>query len=72
MEACPPPDSGRGRGTTETSGRKTTQETLGGAGVSGANGVLHNHLPQIGEKKRGLNIETPFCTLVLKYISSKR
>ena len=31
VEACPPPDSGRGRGPTETSGRKTTQETLGGA-----------------------------------------
>ena len=42
-EACPPPDMGRGRGPTETSGRKTTQETLGGVGVSEANGVLCNH-----------------------------
>ena len=42
-EACPPPDTGRGRGPTETSGRKTTQDTLGGAGVSEANGVLRNH-----------------------------
>ena len=47
MEACPPPDLGRGRGLTETSGRETTQETLGGAGVSGANGVLHNHLQTV-------------------------
>ncbi len=47
VEACPPPDSGRGRGPTETSGRKTTQETLGGAGVSVANGVLHNHLQTV-------------------------
>ena len=38
--ACPPPDRGRGRGPAETSSREAgTQETLGGAGVSGANGV---------------------------------
>ena len=33
-EACPPPDTGRGRGPTDTSSREAgTQETLGGAGV---------------------------------------
>ena len=38
--ACPPPDTGRGRGPAETSSRRAgTQETLGGAGVSEANGV---------------------------------
>ena len=39
-EACPPADTGSGRGPTETSGRQTTQDTLGGSGVSEANGVL--------------------------------
>ena len=42
-EACPPADTGSGRGPTETSGRQTTQETLGGSGVSEANGVLRDH-----------------------------
>ena len=32
-EACPPPDTGRGWGPTEISGRQTTKYTLGGAGV---------------------------------------
>ena len=63
VEACPPPDSGRGRGPTETSGRKTTQETLGGAGVSGANGVLHNCLRTIRGEKRGDRYGHPYCLI---------
>ena len=47
-EACPPADTGSGRGPTETSGRSTTQETLGGSGVSVANGVLLNLYHQPG------------------------
>ena len=37
-EACPPADTGSRRDPTET-----TQETLGGSGVSEADGVLRNH-----------------------------
>ena len=38
--ACPPPDKYRGRGPPETSSRAArTQDTVGGAGVSIANGV---------------------------------
>ena len=48
-EACPPADTGSGRGPTETSGRQTTQETLGGSGVSEANGVLRNPYHSPGE-----------------------
>ena len=48
-EACPPADTGSGRGPTETSGRKTTQKTLGGSEVSEANGVLRNHYHPPGE-----------------------
>ena len=43
-EACPPPDThGQGEGPDGDKWSKTTQETLGGAGVSEANGVLRNH-----------------------------
>lgn len=39
-EACPPPDTGRGRGPSAASYRAAmTQMTMGGAGVSAANGV---------------------------------
>ena len=48
-EACPPADTGSGRGPTETSGRKTTQKTLGGSEVSEANEVLRNHYHPPGE-----------------------
>ena len=38
--ACPPPDTGRGRGPSAASYRAAmTQMTMGGAGVSAANGV---------------------------------
>ena len=39
-EACPPADTGSGPDGDKWS--KTTQETLGGSGVSEANGVLLN------------------------------
>ena len=43
VEACPPPDTGRGRGPLAASYCEAmTQMTMGGAGVSEANGVLHN------------------------------
>ena len=41
-EACPPADTGSGRGPDGDKWSKTTQETLGGSGVSEANGVLLN------------------------------
>ncbi len=42
----PPPAKGRGRGPPETSSRKAgTQDTVGGAGVSVANGVPLHCLP---------------------------
>ena len=43
VEACPSPDTGRGRGPLAASYCEAmTQMTMGGAGVSEANGVLHN------------------------------
>ena len=42
-KACPPPDIGQGVGPDGDKWSKTTQDTLGGAGVSEANGVLRNH-----------------------------
>ncbi len=45
-EACPPPDTGRGRGPLAASYcAAMTQMTMGGAGVSVANGVLLNLIP---------------------------
>ena len=45
VEAWPPPATGRGRGPPETSSRAAgTPETVGGAGVSGANGVRHGSM----------------------------
>ena len=42
VEACPPPDTGRGRGPLTASYREAmTQMAMGGAGESEANGVLH-------------------------------
>ena len=41
-EACPPADTGRRAGPDGDKWSKTTQETLGGSGVSEANGVLRN------------------------------
>ena len=42
-EACPPPDTGRGRGPQDTSSAKRDEvDCGGGAGVSEANGVLRN------------------------------
>ena len=66
---CPPPDSGRGRGPSDTSYRKAmTQETMGGAGVEGAEGDRNGVPPepvstapgplraheQIGVNKKGI------------------
>ena len=46
QRTCPPPDTGRGRGPLETSSCEAgTQETVGGAGVSAANGVPRNGAP---------------------------
>ena len=43
-EACPPADTGSGRGPLAASYRAAmTQMTMGGSGVSEANGVLLNH-----------------------------
>ena len=43
-EACPPADTGSGRGPLAASYRAAmTQMTMGGSGVSEANGVLRNH-----------------------------
>ena len=43
-EACPPADTGSGRGPLTASYRAAmTQMTMGGSGVSVANGVLRNH-----------------------------
>ena len=43
-EACPPADTGSGRGPLTASYRAAmTQMTMGGSGVSEANGVLLNH-----------------------------
>ena len=43
-EACPPADTGSGRGPLVASYRAAmTKITMGGSGVSEANGVLHNH-----------------------------
>ena len=43
-EACPPADMGSGRGPLAASYRVAmTQMTMGGSGVSEANGVLRNH-----------------------------
>ena len=43
-EACPPADTGSGRGPLTASYRVAmTQMTMGGSGVSEANGVLLNH-----------------------------
>ena len=43
-EACPPADTGSGRGPLAASYRVAmTQMTMGGSGVSEANGVLRNH-----------------------------
>ncbi len=39
-EACPPADTGSGRVPDGDKWSKTTQKTLGGSGVSEANGVL--------------------------------
>ena len=46
---CPPPDSGRGRGPSDTSYREAmTQETMGGAGVEGAEGDRNGVPPEPG------------------------
>ena len=43
-EACPPADTGSGWGPLTASYRAAmTQMTMGGSGVSEANGVLRNH-----------------------------
>ena len=43
-EACPPADTCSGRGPLAASYRAAmTQMTMGGSGVSEANGVLRNH-----------------------------
>ena len=43
-EACPPADTGSGRGPLVARYRAAmTQMTMGGSGVSEANGVLRNH-----------------------------
>ena len=43
-EACPPADTCSGRGPLAASYRTAmTQKTMGGSGVSEANGVLLNH-----------------------------
>ena len=43
-EACPPADTGSGRGPLVASYRAAmTKITMGGSGVSEANGVLRNH-----------------------------
>ena len=43
-EACPPADTGSGRGPLTVSYRAAmTQMAMGGSGVSEANGVLLNH-----------------------------
>ena len=58
--ACPPPDTGRGRGPAETSSRRAgTQETLGGAGVSEANGVPTGpgSLPASGASAAGTDLD---------------
>ena len=41
--ACPPPGHGQGEGPDVDKWSKTTQDTLGGAEVSEANGVHLNH-----------------------------
>ena len=66
-EACPPPDTVEGEGSAGDKFRVSgTQETVEGAGVSEANGVLRNpyHPPgvTICMKKRLTN-ELPFCRL---------
>ena len=44
---CPPPDSGRGRGLSDTSYREAmTQETMGGAGEEDAKGVRNGVPPE--------------------------
>ena len=51
-EACPPADTGSGRGPLTASYRAAmTQMTMGGSGVSEANGVLLNHYCPPGVKK---------------------
>ena len=48
-EACPPADTGSGRGPLTASYRVAmTQMTMGGSGVSEANGVLLNHYCPLG------------------------
>ena len=43
-EACPPADTGSGRGPLTASYRAAMKQmTMGGSGVSEANGVLLNH-----------------------------
>ena len=55
-EACPPADTYSGRGPLAASYRVAmTQMTMGGSGVSEANGVLRNHCypPGSYETKEG-------------------
>ena len=48
-EACPPADTGSGRGPLAASYRVAmTQMTMGGSGVSEANGVLRNPYHPLG------------------------
>ena len=50
VEACPPADTGSVRGPLAASYRAAmTLMTMGGSGVSGANGVLHNYYYPPGE-----------------------
>lgn len=44
-EACPPADTGSGRVPNGDKWSKTAQETMGGSGVSEANGVLIKPYP---------------------------
>ena len=49
-EACPPADTGSGRGPVTASYRAAmTQMTMGGSGESEANGVLRSHCYPPGE-----------------------
>ena len=52
VEACPPADTCSGRGPLAASYRVAmTQMTMGGSGVSEANGVLLNHYYPPGQYK---------------------
>ena len=72
LEACPPPDTGRGRGPTDTSSREAgTQETLGGAGVKRSETESSGRLFHSSPFPPFLKPKSSFCLLVFS-LSSKR